>query len=341
MTKTSSASSESTAPLAISADEALARLTPYMSEDRGRSARIFWGAWGLVLGLVLGVVFIDLLVIRLALAVLLGGMFTRLFVIFHDTEHGAIFRQDAFKRSVMRIFSYLVAAPPTVWKDGHTKHHRETGVYDEQISGEFPVWTVERYRNANAFDRFIYRLMRNPLTIAFGYASAFVIGSCVLPFIENPSRHWRGPVALFAHFGLIAILWATLGWQVAITLLVIPALIAGGLGAYLIYVQHNMPGLDYAAKETRSPIFSAFRTATFFKMNGFMHWVTANIGFHNVHHLAPRIPFYRLPAAMAALPELRDCVTETSWSLRDMRAAFRANLYDPAIGMVRYAAARG
>ena len=340
MTVTAKPPQEFGAALALSAEDAIKRLAPFMVEDRSKSARIFWGAWGLVTVLVLGIVLIDSIFIRLPLAVLLGGMFTRLFVIFHDTEHGAIFRQDAFKRTVMRIFGYVVGAPPTVWSDGHTKHHRETGSYDEKIAGEFPVWTVERYRNAGAFDRFVYRLMRNPATIAFGYASAFLIGSCILPFIASPRRHWRGPVALASHFGVLAALWITFGWQAALALLVIPALIAGGVGAYLIYVQHNMPGLDYAPKANRTPLFSAFRTATFFRMNSFMHWVTANIGFHNVHHLAPRIPFYRLPAAMAALPELRSAVTETSWSLRDMRAAFRANLYDPAIGMVRYAAAR-
>jgi omega-6 fatty acid desaturase (delta-12 desaturase) len=36
-----------------------------------------------------------------------------------------------------------------------------------------------------------------------------------------------------------------------------------------------------------------------------MHWFTGNIGYHHVHHLNARIPFYRLPEAMAAIPELQ------------------------------------
>lgn len=36
-----------------------------------------------------------------------------------------------------------------------------------------------------------------------------------------------------------------------------------------------------------------------------LRWFTANIGVHHVHHLASRIPFYRLPEALTAFPELR------------------------------------
>jgi omega-6 fatty acid desaturase (delta-12 desaturase) len=35
-----------------------------------------------------------------------------------------------------------------------------------------------------------------------------------------------------------------------------------------------------------------------------MAWFTGNIGYHHVHHLNSRIPFYRLPEAKEAIPEL-------------------------------------
>jgi omega-6 fatty acid desaturase (delta-12 desaturase) len=37
-----------------------------------------------------------------------------------------------------------------------------------------------------------------------------------------------------------------------------------------------------------------------------MAWFTANIGYHHIHHLNARIPFYRLPEVLAAIPELRN-----------------------------------
>jgi acyl-lipid omega-6 desaturase (Delta-12 desaturase) len=33
-------------------------------------------------------------------------------------------------------------------------------------------------------------------------------------------------------------------------------------------------------------------------------WFTANIGYHHIHHLNARIPFYRLPEVVNAIPEL-------------------------------------
>ena len=37
-----------------------------------------------------------------------------------------------------------------------------------------------------------------------------------------------------------------------------------------------------------------------------MHWLTGNIGFHHIHHLAIMIPSYRLNAAYKAIPAFRE-----------------------------------
>ena len=35
-----------------------------------------------------------------------------------------------------------------------------------------------------------------------------------------------------------------------------------------------------------------------------LRWFTANIGIHHVHHLASRVPFYRLTEVLRAYPQL-------------------------------------
>lgn len=60
-----------------------------------------------------------------------------------------------------------------------------------------------------------------------------------------------------------------------------------------------------------------------------MHWFTGNIGYHHIHHLNPRIPFYRLPEAMAGMRELQIPVT-TSLRPSDVRRCFRLKLWDPS-----------
>ena len=41
------------------------------------------------------------------------------------------------------------------------------------------------------------------------------------------------------------------------------------------------------------------------KTNPVMAWFTANIGYHHIHHLNARIPFYRLPEVLREMPELQ------------------------------------
>ena len=63
-------------------------------------------------------------------------------------------------------------------------------------------------------------------------------------------------------------------------------------------------------------------------MNPVLHWFTGNIGYHHVHHLNSRIPFYRLPETMAHLEELQS-PGRTSLSPVDMYRCLRLKLWDP------------
>lgn len=66
-------------------------------------------------------------------------------------------------------------------------------------------------------------------------------------------------------------------------------------------------------------------------MNPLMNWFTGNIGYHHVHHLNSRIPFYRLPEAMKSMPELDDVPT-TSWSPADIASCVRLKVWDAELG---------
>jgi omega-6 fatty acid desaturase (delta-12 desaturase) len=52
-------------------------------------------------------------------------------------------------------------------------------------------------------------------------------------------------------------------------------------------------------------VTAALTASSYIPMNPIMRWFTGNIGYHHVHHLNARIPFYRLPEAMAQLAELQ------------------------------------
>ena len=134
----------------------------------------------------------------------------------------------------------------------------------------------------------------------------------------------RGVLAIL--FGLIAILWLSGGFEVALFAFILPFAIASAAGAYLFYAQHTYEGLRIMPPEEWTYFAGALESSSYMQLSPLMSWFTGNIGYHHVHHLNPHIPFYRLPEAMAGIPELQH-PTVTSLRPRDILACFRANLW--------------
>lgn len=174
----------------------------------------------------------------------------------------------------------------------------------------------------------LYLATRNPYIIAIGYLTMFAFGMCIQPFYRNPKKHIDAILALLVHISLSVITVYYFGWMQWVFSFIIPFSIACGLGAYLFYAQHNFPGVYFAANEEWKYEQAALRSSSFMPMNPVMQWFTANIGFHHIHHLNARIPFYRLPEVMNHFKELQN-VKSTRLNLRDIRACLRLKVWDP------------
>ncbi len=99
-------------------------------------------------------------------------------------------------------------------------------------------------------------------------------------------------------------------------------------GAYLFYAQHNFPGVHFDSNVDWNYATAAVESSSYMVMNPFLRWVTANIGYHHVHHLNSRIPFYRLPEVMDKIPALQH-PTKTSLKISDIIACLKLKLWDP------------
>ncbi len=62
-------------------------------------------------------------------------------------------------------------------------------------------------------------------------------------------------------------------------------------------------------------------------MGPFMNYMTGNIGYHHIHHLNAKIPFYRLPEAYAKMPELQTHRT-TSLSPQEVLRCLSLKVWD-------------
>ena len=107
--------------------------------------------------------------------------------------------------------------------------------------------------------------------------------------------------------------------------------LAAMAGAYLFYAQHNYPDARIASRQDWTFTGAAIESSSYMVMGPVMNWFTANIGYHHVHHLNAAIPFYRLPEAMASIPELQH-PGATSLHVKDIVACFRLKLWSPDEG---------
>ena len=109
--------------------------------------------------------------------------------------------------------------------------------------------------------------------------------------------------------------------------MVIPMVVASGMGSYLFYAQHNYPSVELKIGRDWSHVQAALKSSSYIRMSRLFHWFTANIGYHHIHHLNHNIPFYKLPKAMAAIKELKN-PGMTSLLPWDVYKCLRLKLWD-------------
>lgn len=263
---------------------------------------------------------------RVPASLLLGLVLVRLFIVYHDVQHGTILRGSWFARAVMYCYGLIVLNPPSIWTRSHDHHHRTVGQTYGASIGSYPIMTRAAWDLASRGERFRYLIQRHPLTMALGYVTIFLYGMCVRSFVVDRRQHFDSALAIVLHAALITLL-AIFAPDVMLLLVLVPMTIACALGAYLFYAQHNYPSVQIMARQDWSYMAAALTSSSYIRMGPLMRWFTGNIGYHHVHHLNARIPFYRLPEAMAGITELQTPGT-TSLSPRQIWRCVRLRIWD-------------
>jgi len=243
--------------------------------------------------------------VKLVFSVFCGLLILRLFVIFHDQQHHAILPKSRVAEILMRLVGILLLSPSSIWRSSHNHHHSHNSRLLGSNIGSFPVMTKVEFLKSPSKVRRTYLFARHPLTILFAYLFMFMFAMCFLPFLRNPRKHVDCLIALLVHLGLGVLLVFFAGWEALILTLVIPSFISSAMGAYLFYAQHNFPAVTFSDSDGWTYETAAMESSSCLKTGRFMGWVTANIGYHHIHHLNARIPFYRMPEVFREIPELQ------------------------------------
>lgn len=275
--------------------------------------------------------------VQLILSILGGLVMVRAFILYHDYVHCALLYHSRVGKVIFFVFGLLALTPPRYWRYSHNFHHAHVGKPVHGTGdplplvisdvGSFPLMTTEQWRGATAGQRLHYRIIRNPLTIMMAYLTVFTLGLCLFPLLKNPRKYWDGGLSLLVHGGCLAALWAFGGLSTMFFAFLLPFWLAAMIGAYLFYAQHNYEGMRVVPGDEWNYFQGSLQSSSYMKLGPVMSWFTGNIGYHHVHHLNARIPFYRLPEAMAAIPELQTAGV-TTLSPREIFTCFRLNLWD-------------
>ncbi len=245
----------------------------------------------------------------LLFAVPAAAFLMRLFIIQHDCGHGSFFRSRHVNDWVGRVIGVMTLTPYDFWRHSHALHHASSGNLDRLQIGGIDTLTVRDYSALSPLRRLRYRLYRHP-AVLFGVGPAYVFllqHRLPVGFMRAGRMPWLSTMG--TNLAVIALVTGMI-WLVGagpFLLVQLPiTLLAGSTGIWLFYVQHQFEKTDWASNDEWTFPGAALRGSSYYDLPRVPRWFTANIGVHHVHHLASRIPSYRLPEVLRNHPWLRN-----------------------------------
>ena len=259
------------------------------------------------------------------LALPAAGLLVRLFMIAHDCGHGSFFPARWANDWTGRVLGVLTMTPYDLWRRSHAIHHAGSGNLDRRGIGDVNTLTVREYASLSRFGRLRYRLYRHP-AVMFGLGPPYLFllqHRLPLGFMRKGWEPWISTMATNAAIvGAAGLLMWAFGVGPVLLVHLPIVLIGAAIGVWLFYVQHQFDGTQWDGAETWTMHAAALHGSSHYDLPAPLAWFTANIGVHQVHHLAARIPCYRLPEVLRDHPELGDVGRLTLWrSLACVRLA--------------------
>jgi omega-6 fatty acid desaturase (delta-12 desaturase) len=241
----------------------------------------------------------------------------RLFVLMHDCGHGSLFRSRTLNRRFGFMLGVVVGIPQYVWSKRHAFHHATNGDW-ERFRGVLPTLTVDEYAALTPVQQQRYRAMRNPalapyggfIYMLFGPRVAWLRGTLGLvgylfkrkmaqphitiraQAVRFRTKHWRSLVD-YRHMCWNC-MCAAVGPLLFLVIHIVSVSLVGAVLLLLTNSQHNFEHSYAADTANHDPDVAALHSSSFMEMPSWLHWFTANSGYHHIHHLSAAIPNYEL-----------------------------------------------
>jgi len=290
-------------------------------------------------------------------------MFTmRVFMMMHDAGHDCLFvtaRQNSIAGFIMGV---MCGVPEYVWSKHHAYHHATNGNWNK-YRGPLSVLSSEEYSQLSETKQKKYENSRNILLAPFGGFLYFIFtprftwikGTIQFAFhvIKNKSSspkdslrditdrfetkfwsNWKEYRHMAANNIVLIGSIVSASWYFGavefFTIYLVALSLAGALGIILFTIQHNFEHSYATGDEGWDYHSAAIEGTSYLDLPDFLHWFTADIGYHHVHHLSARIPNYKLRECHEEYEHLFEGVSRLK--LKDVLKSFKFILWDEASG---------
>ncbi len=290
--------------------------------------------------------------------ILVSFFVLRMFVLMHDCGHGALFKSRQANHIVGFFLGVLTGMPQFVWSKNHDFHHKTNGDW-VKYGGVFNITTTDKYAKLSKKQKRNYRLFRHPVIllpagfiyVLFNPRFNWLLGNITMflkilaPLLtlkfskaldvarKWETKYWKGKKdylhMTYNNITLISI-WVimcmTIGAGKFFLLYAISISLAGSMGILAFAIQHNFE--DAYATDTAqvNHYRAALEGTSMLVLPKVLHWFTADIAYHHLHHLSTAIPNYQLASCHKKFESL--FVDVKRIYLRDLMSTFEYQLWD-------------
>ncbi len=303
----------------------------------------------------------------------------RSFSLMHDCGHYSLFRSKRVNRVVGFMLGIINAIPQYAWSRDHAYHHKTNGNW-QLYRGVADFLSTDEFSQLSPAKQRSYEVLRNPLMaipggfyylaiqprlglIAGAYDFIVYLFTCLGKqpgmrlgkiIAAHESKHWQSAAEFWdillnniCVIGSCFLLGHWLGFGFFLSVYSIVLTLSATIFIWVFFVQHIFEGVYAHKTEGWDYIRGAVEGSSMLKLPALFNWFTADIGYHNIHHLSERIPNYNLKAChrenahlLSAVKTLRmtdmlDCANYILWdpevsslvSVKAFRQAARPRVY--------------
>jgi len=228
-----------------------------------------------------------------------GTVFWGIFVLGHDCGHGSFSSNYRLNWVTGNALHTFILVPYESWRVTHRHHHKNTGHIDnDEIF--FPLRE----------DQYNFRVKLAPYFMGLAWFYYIFRGhfprnvhhlNSEDPLFVKYKSQTRVAASLYSMIGWLIVLWrlsATFGYSTVGVAYFGPLVVFGSWLVIVTFLHHQEENTPWFADETWDYVKGNLSSIdrSYWPLDDVIH----NIGTHQIHHLFPVIPHYKLKAATAA-----------------------------------------